>query len=118
MIWSAIGAALMALAVILGAFGAHALKDRLDAYSLDIELIRRSAPDQSTNQKNRGGHPPQYSWDTVRLAILVHANLNRFDTRIELLKFANDFIAQWPQQPTERAIRQFLKPIAEAMGLA
>jgi uncharacterized membrane protein YgdD (TMEM256/DUF423 family) len=36
MIWSAIGAALMALAVILGAFGAHALKDRLDAYSLDI----------------------------------------------------------------------------------
>jgi hypothetical protein len=82
------------------------------------ELIRRSAPDQSTNQKNRGGHPPQYSWDTVRLAILVHANLNRFDTRIELLKFANDFIAQWPQQPTERAIRQFLKPIAEAMGLA
>ena len=34
MIWSAIGAALMALGVMLGAFGAHALKDRLDAYSL------------------------------------------------------------------------------------
>lgn len=26
----------MALAVMLGAFGAHALRDRLDAYSLDI----------------------------------------------------------------------------------
>ncbi len=36
MIWSAIGAALMALAVALGAFGAHALKGRLDAYSLDV----------------------------------------------------------------------------------
>ncbi|MGA3204870.1 MAG: DUF423 domain-containing protein [Bryobacteraceae bacterium] len=36
MIWSAIGAALMALGVILGAFGAHALKDRLDPYSLDV----------------------------------------------------------------------------------
>src|SRR5579872_6960139 len=36
MIWSAIGAALMALGVMLGAFGAHALKDRLDAYSLDV----------------------------------------------------------------------------------
>ena len=36
MIWSAIGAILMALGVMLGAFGAHALKDRLDAYSLDV----------------------------------------------------------------------------------
>jgi uncharacterized membrane protein YgdD (TMEM256/DUF423 family) len=36
MIWGAIGAALMALGVALGAFGAHALKDRLDAYSLDV----------------------------------------------------------------------------------
>ena len=36
MIWSAIGALLMALAVALGAFGAHALKGRLDAYSADI----------------------------------------------------------------------------------
>jgi uncharacterized membrane protein YgdD (TMEM256/DUF423 family) len=36
MIWSAIGAGLMALGVILGAFGAHALKERLDAYSLDV----------------------------------------------------------------------------------
>jgi hypothetical protein len=81
------------------------------------ELIRRSAPDQGTNQKNRGGHPSQYPWDTVRLAILGHANLNRFDTRAELLKFTNDFIAQWPQQPTDRAIRDFLRPIAEAMSL-
>jgi len=31
-----IGAAAMALAVVLGAFGAHGLKDRLDAYSLGI----------------------------------------------------------------------------------
>jgi uncharacterized membrane protein YgdD (TMEM256/DUF423 family) len=36
MIWSATGAALMALGVAFGAFGAHALKDRLDAYSLDV----------------------------------------------------------------------------------
>jgi uncharacterized membrane protein YgdD (TMEM256/DUF423 family) len=36
MIWSAIGAGLMALAVMLGAFGAHALKERLDAYSLGV----------------------------------------------------------------------------------
>ena len=36
MIWSAIGALLMALGVMLGAFGAHALKDHLDAYSLDV----------------------------------------------------------------------------------
>lgn len=34
--WSAIGAVLMALGVMLGAFGAHALKDRLDAYSLEV----------------------------------------------------------------------------------
>jgi uncharacterized membrane protein YgdD (TMEM256/DUF423 family) len=36
MIWGVIGAGLMALAVMLGAFGAHALKDRLDAYSMDV----------------------------------------------------------------------------------
>jgi uncharacterized membrane protein YgdD (TMEM256/DUF423 family) len=36
MVWSAIGAALMALGVMLGAFGAHALKERLDAYSLGV----------------------------------------------------------------------------------
>ena len=36
MIWAAIGAAMMALGVMLGAFGAHALKERLDAYSLDV----------------------------------------------------------------------------------
>jgi uncharacterized membrane protein YgdD (TMEM256/DUF423 family) len=34
--WSAIGAVFLALAVILGAFGAHGLKDRLDAYSMDV----------------------------------------------------------------------------------
>jgi uncharacterized membrane protein YgdD (TMEM256/DUF423 family) len=34
--WSAIGAALLAAAVMSGAFGAHALKDRLDAYSMGI----------------------------------------------------------------------------------
>jgi uncharacterized membrane protein YgdD (TMEM256/DUF423 family) len=36
MMWSATGAVLMALGVMLGAFGAHALKERLDAYSLDV----------------------------------------------------------------------------------
>ncbi|PWU02986.1 MAG: DUF423 domain-containing protein [Terriglobia bacterium] len=36
MTWSAMGAAALALAVILGAFGAHGLKDRLDAYSLSV----------------------------------------------------------------------------------
>ncbi len=34
--WTAVGAALMSLGVMMGAFGAHALKDRLDAYSLGI----------------------------------------------------------------------------------
>lgn len=34
--WSAIGAISMGLAVALGAFGAHGLRARLDAYSLDV----------------------------------------------------------------------------------
>ena len=34
--WSAIAAVFLALAVILGAFGAHGLKDRLDAYSMGV----------------------------------------------------------------------------------
>jgi uncharacterized membrane protein YgdD (TMEM256/DUF423 family) len=34
--WSAIAAIFLALAVGLGAFGAHGLRDRLDAYSLGI----------------------------------------------------------------------------------
>jgi uncharacterized membrane protein YgdD (TMEM256/DUF423 family) len=34
--WSVTGAILMALAVGLGAFGAHGLRGRLDAYSMDI----------------------------------------------------------------------------------
>jgi len=34
--WSATGACALALAVILGAFGAHGLKDRLDAYSTSV----------------------------------------------------------------------------------
>lgn len=34
--WTAVAAALMALAVGLGAFGAHGLKNRLDAYSLSV----------------------------------------------------------------------------------
>jgi uncharacterized membrane protein YgdD (TMEM256/DUF423 family) len=34
--WSVIGAALLALAVIIGAFGAHALQGRLDAYSKGV----------------------------------------------------------------------------------
>jgi uncharacterized membrane protein YgdD (TMEM256/DUF423 family) len=34
--WSATGAGALALAVILGAFGAHGLKDRLDAYSTSV----------------------------------------------------------------------------------
>ena len=34
--WTAIGAFLMALAVCLGAFGAHGLKSRLDAYSMSV----------------------------------------------------------------------------------
>ncbi len=34
--WAATGAFLMALAVALGAFGAHGLKNRLDAYSLSV----------------------------------------------------------------------------------
>ena len=34
--WSATGAFLLALAVVLGAFGAHGLRNRLDAYSLSV----------------------------------------------------------------------------------
>lgn len=34
--WTAAASLLMALAVGLGAFGAHGLKDRLDAYSLSV----------------------------------------------------------------------------------
>jgi len=34
--WSAAGAILLAIAVALGAFGAHALRGRLDAYSIGI----------------------------------------------------------------------------------
>ncbi len=34
--WSAAGAVLLALSVILGAFGAHGLKNRLDAYSMSV----------------------------------------------------------------------------------
>ena len=36
MIWSAIGAAGLGLAVMLGAFGAHGLRGKLDAYSMGI----------------------------------------------------------------------------------
>jgi uncharacterized membrane protein YgdD (TMEM256/DUF423 family) len=34
--WSAAGAVALALGVALGAFGAHGLKDRLDAYSMSV----------------------------------------------------------------------------------
>ena len=36
MTWSAAGALLMAAGVILGAFGAHVLRGRLDAYSMSV----------------------------------------------------------------------------------
>ncbi len=36
MTWSSTGALLMALGVILGAFGAHGLRNRLDAYSMGV----------------------------------------------------------------------------------
>jgi uncharacterized membrane protein YgdD (TMEM256/DUF423 family) len=36
MTWSVAGAILMALAVALGAFGAHGLKARLDAYQMSV----------------------------------------------------------------------------------
>ncbi|MGD0361580.1 MAG: DUF423 domain-containing protein [Bryobacteraceae bacterium] len=34
--WSGVGAALLGLAVVVGAFGAHGLRGRLDAYSMGI----------------------------------------------------------------------------------
>ncbi len=34
--WSSLGSALLALAVAVGAFGAHALRERLDAYATGI----------------------------------------------------------------------------------
>ena len=36
MTWSSTGSMLMALAVVLGAFGAHGLRDRLDAYHMSV----------------------------------------------------------------------------------
>jgi len=36
MSWSSVGAVLLALAVAIGAFGAHALRERLDAYATGI----------------------------------------------------------------------------------
>jgi uncharacterized membrane protein YgdD (TMEM256/DUF423 family) len=36
MSWGGVGAVLLGLAVVLGAFGAHGLRGRLDAYSMDI----------------------------------------------------------------------------------
>jgi uncharacterized membrane protein YgdD (TMEM256/DUF423 family) len=36
MTWSAVASILLGLAVALGAFGAHALKGRLDAYSMGV----------------------------------------------------------------------------------
>jgi uncharacterized membrane protein YgdD (TMEM256/DUF423 family) len=36
MYWSGVGAILLALAVTLGAFGAHGLRGRLDAYSMGV----------------------------------------------------------------------------------
>ncbi len=36
MTWSAIGAALLAAAVMLGAFGAHGLRGRLDEYRMSV----------------------------------------------------------------------------------
>ena len=36
MLWSAIGAAGLGLAVMLGAFGAHGLRGKLDAYAMGI----------------------------------------------------------------------------------
>jgi uncharacterized membrane protein YgdD (TMEM256/DUF423 family) len=34
--WSVVGATLLGFAVLIGAFGAHALRERLDAYALGI----------------------------------------------------------------------------------
>jgi uncharacterized membrane protein YgdD (TMEM256/DUF423 family) len=34
--WTSVAAGLLALAVMLGAFGAHGLRDRLDAYSMGV----------------------------------------------------------------------------------
>jgi uncharacterized membrane protein YgdD (TMEM256/DUF423 family) len=34
--WSAVAAVFLGLAVMLGAFGAHGLRSRLDAYSMDV----------------------------------------------------------------------------------
>ena len=36
MTWGSAGSVLMALAVVLGAFGAHGLRNRLDAYSMGV----------------------------------------------------------------------------------
>ncbi len=83
----------------------QAITERLDRMAARLE------------EKHGGGHPLRYDWRSVELAIYGEANLNRFDTYAELRKFTNDFVAQWPRQPTDRAIQDFLRPLAEAMNL-
>jgi hypothetical protein len=84
--------------------GQRAITEQLDRIAARLE------------QKHGGGHPLQYDWPAVRLAILNYANLNRFESAAEVRNFTYEFIAQWDKQPTERAIQDFLKPIFGALS--
>jgi hypothetical protein len=84
--------------------GQRAITEQLDRIAARLE------------QKHGGGHPRQYDWPAVRLAILNYANLNRFDSAAEVRNFTYNFIARWDKQPTQRAIQDFLNPIVGALS--
>jgi len=83
-----------------------------------IERLDRMEAALHDKSKNKGGRPVTFDWRAVERAILRHANVDGFNTRDELRAFTEDFIAQtWSHQPTDRAIRNFLMSIAEALLL-
>jgi hypothetical protein len=84
--------------------GQRAITERLDRIVARLE------------QKHEGGHPIEYDWAAVRLAILTYANLNSFDSAAEVRKFTREFVTQWDKQPTDRSIQDFLRPIMKALS--
>ena len=84
--WSLTGAILMALAVGLGAFGAHGLRDRLDAYSMSVyekavfyHFIHRSAcssfPISPRRGRSRCPPPPRCAPCCWRALIIFSGSL-------------------------------------------
>jgi hypothetical protein len=82
----------------------RAITERLDRIVVRLE------------QKHGGGHPLEYDWSAVRLAMLNYANLNGFESAAEVRNFTCDFITQWDKQPSNRAIQDFLRPLLKALS--